>query len=155
MLEYRENDKLRHPHAILITVHASNGHEDSILIGELMLLIAAIRCRANQPKLMKDEDEEELFETLENDPAEHLSRDPLFAKETRSPVLMVSLLGPQNGRLFFACMDGDRGRLVIRQSRLFSFENEATAPWDFFSCWLLSNPLTESESALVCIRTRT
>jgi hypothetical protein len=54
---------------------------------------------------------------------------------------MISLLGPQHGRLFYACMnDGD---LVIRQSRLFSFEKKATAPWDFFTRVIISRPLKE------------
>lgn len=67
-----------------------------------------------------------------------------FEKEERFPVLMISLLGPQHGRLFYACMDGER--LVIRQSKLCSFERKDTAPWDFLSRFILSRPLGESSN---------
>lgn len=56
---------------------------------------------------------------------------------------MVSLVGPQHGRIYYACMDGLE--MVIRQSSLFSFEKRETAPWDFFARILLSNPLQEDE----------
>ncbi|RJE22652.1 hypothetical protein PHISCL_04996 [Aspergillus sclerotialis] len=139
VLEYRENDKLHHPHVILITLQSCNGQEDSMLMGELAPIIEAMKNHADQPRVLEGDDEEKLFEALENDPT--IRKELAFAQGTRFPILMASLLGPQHARLFYACMDNDQ--LVIRQSKLFSFEKGATAPWDFFACWLLSRPLPE------------
>ncbi|KAL1982720.1 hypothetical protein VTN96DRAFT_971 [Rasamsonia emersonii] len=120
VLEYEmENDMLVHPHVILMTVQSCNGKDGSMLLGVLAPIIAAMRNRANQPKV--DEDGEEL-----------LPRQLEFEKEERFPVLMVSLLGPQHGRLFYVCMDG--GNLMIRQSDLFLVLKERTARPGTYSC---------------------
>lgn len=110
-------------------LHFGNGKDDSIKVGELSSIITMMRCRANQPKV--DEDDQELE-----------PRQLEFEKEKRFPVLMVSVMGPQHGRMFYACMDG--GTLVIRQSRLFSFERKDTAPWELFQRVIVSCPLTEA-----------
>ncbi|BCR92298.1 uncharacterized protein ACHE_80198S [Aspergillus chevalieri] len=54
------------------------------------------------------------------------------------PVLLLSYIGPQHGRLF--CASLNEKQLVIRQSRIYSFETQAVAPLDFFSRVLLSRP---------------
>lgn len=51
---------------------------------------------------------------------------------------MVSFLGT-DVRLLFAYMDADT--LVIRQSKLYSFEQPETAPWDLFAHWLVGTPV--------------
>jgi hypothetical protein len=145
VLEYRKKNNIPvHPHLILMTMQSSIGREDSILLGELAPIITAMRNRAFQP-LTTEGEEDDLFTTYTDTPEdlpEALSSLPLaFAKETRFPVLLVSLLGSQHGRLFYACMDGQT--LVIRQSKLYSFEKKDTAPWEFFSRLILSAPLKE------------
>lgn len=107
-----------------------------MLYGELNPIISAMQARANQPRV-PEEDEESLFEPTfaESD----LARYPLeFETEQHFPVLMLSFLGPQHGRLFYACMHD--GWLVIRQSKLYSFERRADAPVDLFTRFLLSRP---------------
>lgn len=54
---------------------------------------------------------------------------------------MVSIVGPQHARIYYACMSGRQ--LIIRQSRLYSFMEEVMAPLHLFACMLLSHPLTE------------
>lgn len=46
------------------------------------------------------------------------------------PILLLSYVGPQHGRLFYASLN--HRQLVIRQSKLYSSEKKATAPLDFF-----------------------
>ncbi|KAI9934901.1 hypothetical protein ASPWEDRAFT_175623 [Aspergillus wentii DTO 134E9] len=67
-----------------------------------------------------------------------------YENERRFPVLMLSFLGPQHGRIFYACMDDEA--LVIRQSKLYSFEKGDSPPWDFFTRILRSSPEEESLS---------
>jgi hypothetical protein len=57
---------------------------------------------------------------------------------------MVSVVGPQHARILYACMDGRD--MVIRQSKLYSFEKRLAAPWDLFARILLSSPLLEDEN---------
>lgn len=148
ILEYRKKDNVPvHPHVILMTMQGGIGKEDSMLIGELIPIITALRKRAHQP-LMSEDEEEDLVDMDDRAPEtipeaiEAISRLPLaYEEETRFPILLVSLLGPQHGRLFYACMNGRK--LVIRQSKLYSFEKKDTAPWDFFSRFILSRPLEE------------
>lgn len=91
--------------------------------------------------MKKNEDPESFFD---------LSKDGLvgyahlFPDETRFPVLMLSFVGPQHGRLFYACMNGEI--IVIRQSKLYSSEQQTTAPLDLFARLLLSRPLKLDES---------
>jgi hypothetical protein len=65
---------------------------------------------------------------------------------------MVSLVGPQHGRIYYACMD--RFNVVIRQSPLFSFEKRETGPWDFFAKILLSYPLQEDNQGRLSVPPR-
>ena len=112
-----------------------------MLFGELAPLISAMHNRTNQPKLVNADDVEEqesLFQKCDEEELLCLPRE--FSAENHFPVLMLSYLGPQHGRLFYACMNGKE--LTIRQSRLYSFESEQIAPIAFFTRMLLSSPLT-------------
>jgi hypothetical protein len=51
---------------------------------------------------------------------------------------MISSVAPQHARIYYACMDDDE--LVIRQSKIYSFEKKDTALWDLFASILLSGP---------------
>ncbi|PKY01541.1 hypothetical protein P168DRAFT_51307 [Aspergillus campestris IBT 28561] len=111
-----------------------------MLFGELAPILWAMRNRANQIKA--DRNDEEAQEVLFHKSEEELNSMPLeFATERRFPVLILSFVGPQHGRLFYACMDGER--LVIRQSKNYSFEKTDTALWDFFARFLMSRPMEE------------
>ncbi|OJJ83595.1 uncharacterized protein ASPGLDRAFT_416698 [Aspergillus glaucus CBS 516.65] len=44
--------------------------------------------------------------------------------------------------MFYACMDEEQ--MIIRQSRLQSFEHEGSAPLDLFARFLLSLPISEN-----------
>lgn len=144
-MEYRKQEEtLEHPpsHIILVTVNACDGSDDKILPGEVAAIVTAIRNRLKQPNVdgYDDERKEALFDQVRDNPSDAGRLPPSFATEARFPVLMVSFLGPQHGRMFYASMDG--GELVIQQSRLYSFEKKNTAPWDIFTCWLLGRPLS-------------
>jgi len=75
-----------------------------------------------------------------------LSREELFCydltfpKEKCFPVLLLSYIGPQHGRLFCASLDGKQ--FVTKQSRIYSFETRAIAPLEFsrnpMSCAVLN-----------------
>lgn len=113
-----------------------------MLYGELALLITSMRNRATQlsiPEGMR----ERVFE--DDFPLEELSDFPLeFPKEEMFPVVIFSFLGPEHGRIFYACMSGEQ--LVIRQSKLFKEEKSALfdrALFDLFARVLLSRPLQE------------
>lgn len=98
----------------------------------------------------EDEDEyefqeEEEWEKLLYMSEESLSRFELeFPKEKCFPILLLSYVRPQHGRLF--CASLNRRQLVIRQSKLYSFEKRATAPLDFFSQMLLSQPIQQAKA---------
>ncbi|PYI09398.1 hypothetical protein BO78DRAFT_415675 [Aspergillus sclerotiicarbonarius CBS 121057] len=130
-----------YPHVTLGIAQSHNGQESSMLFGELAPLISAMRNRAIQPQVTDDEDEQEaLF--IEN--SESIMQMPgEFKDEQRFPVLLLSLLGPQHGRMFYACMDDNE--LVIRQSRLYSFERMETAPFDLFVRVAMCRPLSTAQ----------
>jgi hypothetical protein len=64
-----------------------------------------------------------------------------FDAETHFPVILLSYVGPQHGRIIYSYMN--RHRLVICQSKLYSFEREETAPLNLFTRMLLSRPLLD------------
>lgn len=98
--------------------------------------------RAEQLNVKDDEDAEALFE---KEPEKLRNYKRRFPKENRFPVLMLSYVGPQHGKLFYACMNGQQ--LVVWQSKLYSFECRATVPLDLFARFLLSSPLREAPAA--------
>ncbi|KAF9886490.1 hypothetical protein FE257_011397 [Aspergillus nanangensis] len=122
-----------------MSTHDSVGENGALLYGELAAVVTIMYQRASQPILPEDEEEEAgMFEELDNAGEESDGFPRAFPTEQRFPVLMASLFGPQHGRLIYAMVEG--GRLVIHQSRIYSFEKEATAPFDLFARWLLSAP---------------
>lgn len=100
-----------------------------------------MRNRAKQ--LEVDLNDGDTQEALFNESEEYISRQfrRAFPMEKKFPVLILSYVGPQHARLLYACTK--RRQLVIRLSRLYSFERKTTAPLDLFARVLLSRPLTE------------
>ncbi|GIK03225.1 hypothetical protein Aspvir_007294 [Aspergillus viridinutans] len=128
----------------LQTVHSFYGVEGAMHYHELVVIISAMRNRARQFKVddmdMDDDDEmRELEDTITEKEWDEYDR--VFPKEARFPVLMTSYFGPQHGRVFYACMDGQQ--LIIRQSKIYSFERFESAPIELFTRLLLSRPLAD------------
>lgn len=125
------------PHVTISACQPCDGIEDSILYGELALLSLAMRNRARQPEAEGEEKMEKLYSLTEEEIME--SCEPQFPKEQAFPVLLLSYVGRQHGRFFYASMNGSE--MIIRQSKLYSFENRGNAPLDLFTRILLSCPL--------------
>lgn len=137
MYEYRkDNEQIYHPHIVMLSQQQSPGRNGSILYGELIQLVAAMRNRAHQRVMIENDDEDE--EPQPRSPLEYY-----FKHEQRFPVLMVSCVAPSHARIYYACMDGSD--VVIRQSRLFDFKKGRSAPFDLFARFLASRRLDEGE----------
>lgn len=130
----KENDPIYHPHIIMLSTQYVSGQDGSILYGELVQLITAMRNRAHQHVMNEDVEEWE-------DPKPRKPPEYYFKYEQRFPVLMVSCVAPRHARLYYACMDGSE--VIIRQSLLFSFESGENAPFDYFARFLASRRLQE------------
>ncbi|PYH94311.1 hypothetical protein BO71DRAFT_398986 [Aspergillus ellipticus CBS 707.79] len=128
-----------YPHLTIQAYQPINGQENRILYGELVLLLDAMRNRAIQLDVTAEDEQELLFNPGEEDIPVYGRK---FPQEYHFPVLLLSYVGPQHGRVLYAAMDGDR--LVIRQSKLYSFEKEVTAPIGLFGRLLPSKPLSTS-----------
>lgn len=131
------------PHLSNLSYQPSSGRNNSILYGELHILICAIRNRAHQRNVDNEDEqealhEEQLAERTRGYPSGGNKYDFEFPHEREFPVLMASFVGPHHGRLFYATMEDDR--LHIRQSQLYDFQNELVAPLDLFGSILLSQP---------------
>ncbi|RDW76673.1 uncharacterized protein DSM5745_06665 [Aspergillus mulundensis] len=151
----KEPEGVQMPHAVLLAHQSCNGHDGSIALGELVAIITIMRNRASQPRVWdeNEEDEDDAFDDGYQDPnpkecpgLDLKDTEVLFPDERRFPVLMASLVGPQHGRLYYACMDGLD--IVIRQSKLYSFEKKDDALLNFFSCFLLSEPIARDPPRL-------
>lgn len=92
-----------------------------------------MRSRAFQPRVYESE-QESLFD---GQPFDHMPR--VFGSERQFPVLLVSFIGPQHGRVTYACVESGQ-HLVNRQSRLCRFERLADAPFELFAGFLLNKP---------------
>ncbi|KAI9374573.1 hypothetical protein BJX61DRAFT_540697 [Aspergillus egyptiacus] len=136
-------NKTQYPHLTLVTALSCIGHDDSITRGELLALITGMRNRSRRPAESDEEaamkEDPDAFSDDESD-APLNEEDLLFKDECRFPVLMLSFVGPQHGRLTYACMSGTD--LIIRQSKLYSFIDAQSAPLRLFACALLSKPLS-------------
>ncbi|GAM38062.1 hypothetical protein TCE0_033f08508 [Talaromyces pinophilus] len=137
MYEYwKDDEQTYHPHIIILSEQSTSGRTGSILYGELIQLIAAMRNRAHQRVMIGNNDEDE--EPQPRSPPEYY-----FKYEQRFPVLMVSCVAPQHARIYYACMDGSD--VVIRQSTLFNFTRGRSAPFNLFARFLASRRLDEGE----------
>ncbi|KAK2773654.1 hypothetical protein FQN53_004001 [Emmonsiellopsis sp. PD_33] len=103
------------PHLMLITLHGANGKNDRLLVGELANAVQAI------------------FNRMEQDE---------FRDTTLFPVLVISLFGPQHGRLIVAHFECS-GILHVHYTDCFSFMTNAEAKdqLDLFLRYMVSKPL--------------
>ncbi|RDH38389.1 hypothetical protein BDQ94DRAFT_165534 [Aspergillus welwitschiae] len=130
------------PHLAFHLIDEKAARDGSILFSEFSALVIAMRGRANQRKVDSEDKREELWE---NDGEGKEDYPYLFKDEEYFPVLVVSCVLPQHARLLTACMN--QRKLVIRQSKLYSFEHKKTAPVDFFTRLFLSKPLEPRREA--------
>ncbi|BCS04296.1 uncharacterized protein AKAW2_80097S [Aspergillus luchuensis] len=134
-----------YPHlALHLLDRTAVAHDDgSILYSEFSALVIAMRGRALQPKVDSESEREELYD--HEDAGEEYKEvlpqpcKAMFPDEETFPVLLISCVLPQHARIFAACMY--QGKLVIRQSKLYSFEWRDKAPVELFTRVFLSKPV--------------
>ncbi|ODM16745.1 hypothetical protein SI65_07710 [Aspergillus cristatus] len=100
------------PHIGLITLHEDNGDDKKLLLGELAALAQAIHNRIARKEY------------------EHT---PLF------PVLMISLFGPQHGRILQANFEKS-GNLQVHKTKCFEFNKKNDKDMNRFLCFIMSKP---------------
>ncbi|KAL5338921.1 hypothetical protein BJX70DRAFT_179811 [Aspergillus crustosus] len=132
------------PHLLIVNTISCTGEDYAITHGELAVLVTAMRNRALQPAQFNPDaardSDAELSSGDEDELDIHVREGDLcFRNEHQFPVLMLSFMGPQHGRIIYACMSGRQ--LVLRMSRLYSFIDGRSAPVKLFACALLSKPL--------------
>ncbi|RDK37516.1 hypothetical protein M752DRAFT_308893 [Aspergillus phoenicis ATCC 13157] len=131
-----------YPHLALHLLDRTVAHEDSIF-SEFSALVIAMRGRVHQPKIDSESEREELYE--HEDAGEEytnflpMSCSAMFPDEEIFPVLLISCVLPQHARIFAACIH--QGKLVIRQSKLYSFQWRDKAPVELFTRLFLSSPV--------------
>ncbi|OJZ89301.1 hypothetical protein ASPFODRAFT_58037 [Aspergillus luchuensis CBS 106.47] len=125
-----------YPHLTIGLALSHCGKESSMLYEELAIIISAMQCRALQPRVPEDKALfEEDIETIKSMPRE-------FGDGKTFPLLLLSFPGPQNFRYFHVCMRGTR--MLILQSKLYSFEKKETAPIELLVRLAMSQPLSEN-----------
>ena len=136
----REDSPGIYPHVTLSLIQPFNGREGCMLFSELYIVLSAMHRRANQPRVdLEDVEAQNALHSGSLNSYQKMRKE--FAVEKRFPILLLSYMGSQHARIIYACMDGQK--LVIQQSRLYSFEEKDSAPFDLFARILLSRPLTE------------
>lgn len=90
VLEYDSEVYGIKPHIIVLGAQANFGHNQSMMFGELVLIIAAMRNRAYQPTVVDESDEEANIKD---------EGDLLFKEENRFPVSKFHQLGVQHERM--------------------------------------------------------
>ncbi|KAL4919837.1 hypothetical protein BDW62DRAFT_199557 [Aspergillus aurantiobrunneus] len=145
-MEGKRDLQSSHPHTILVSTQSSNGKDQTIFQGELAAIVTAMRNRSRQPMVWKYEDSDDDDIQLKPKRTDEVVELALrFRNEKRFPVLMVSLVGPQHARIYYACMAGQD--LVIPPVSSEEPRKKIHDTLDYLSCILLSSPLQENSSA--------
>ncbi|RWQ95356.1 hypothetical protein C8Q69DRAFT_444274 [Paecilomyces variotii] len=134
----KENGYPTRPHITMTTTVDRVGQDNSIFYEELIPLVCAMRNRADQPKIPPQE-WESAFELWD----ETYDGKLVFEREKTFPILMLSFLGPQHARVFYARIKDDE--VIIGQSKLYSFERKDNANIELFARLLLSAPARSME----------
>ncbi|KAG2411616.1 hypothetical protein HFD88_009172 [Aspergillus terreus] len=141
---HTEQELPRHAPGFRKTMQNCVGHDGSLQYCEIASLLTSMHARAFQRDIPEDDlhpedcDDTDGLQKFEHNPERLQKYAFAFKEECCFPILMVSFLGT-DARLLFAYMDADT--LVIRQSKLYSFEQPETAPWDLFARWLVGTPV--------------
>ncbi|RAL10237.1 uncharacterized protein BO97DRAFT_456888 [Aspergillus homomorphus CBS 101889] len=124
------------PHLTILALQPKAGWEHEILYGELIALVSAMRSRAFQVKIDTKKEQEEFLDAMD---VERKTYPYLFPEEETFPTLLLSAVEPRHARIIYGCMEGRR--LVIRQSKLYSFVRGNDSPVEFFASLWLSRPV--------------
>ncbi|KAE8410850.1 hypothetical protein BDV36DRAFT_302384 [Aspergillus pseudocaelatus] len=109
-----EMDNHRMPHVAIVTEHFTHQETDEkdLYVHELVSILKAMSIRYSQPE---------------------------FEQYKVIPVLLLSFMSPQNGRILEANLD--ERNLIVRRSPMYSFKTNRDAPFELFSRWLLGDPI--------------
>ncbi|GIJ99246.1 hypothetical protein Aspvir_001376 [Aspergillus viridinutans] len=108
-----EVDHQRLPHVTMAVEHYSEEEAgDDIRAHELAYILLAMQVRYSQPE---------------------------FSEYKTIPVLLLSFMTPQHGRIMEAYLED--GKLTLGVSRMYSFKKNSEAPFELFEGWLLSDPV--------------
>ncbi|KAE8362392.1 hypothetical protein BDV27DRAFT_166272 [Aspergillus caelatus] len=129
------------PHIAVGSSQPVNARDNSILYGELAVILAVMHGRVNQPKVESEEEMASLFDTQQGVFEKICHENPAFPNEQTFPLLLFSFVGPQHARILCASMN--QRQLMVRMSKLYSFERKEEAPLELFTSWLFSRPVVE------------
>jgi hypothetical protein len=138
----KQNTSSPLPHIAVAASQPMNARDNSILYGELAVILTVINSRAKQPKAENEEEMKSLFDMGEEELEETSRKSPAFPNEQKFPLLLFSFMGPQHARILCASMN--QRQLIIRMSKLYSFERKEEAPLELFTSWLFSHPAVET-----------
>lgn len=119
-----------------------SARDNSILYGELAIILSVMNGRAKQPKTENEEEMKNIFDMNMKELEETSRKSPAFPNEQKFPLLLSSFVGPQHARVLCASMN--QRQLILRMSKLYSFERKAEAPLELFTSWLFSRPAVET-----------
>ncbi|OJZ92933.1 hypothetical protein ASPFODRAFT_202684 [Aspergillus luchuensis CBS 106.47] len=130
------------PHIMLTASQPAQAREGSILYGELAVIASVMHDRAIQPEVGSEEEMEKLGKLSRTD-LEELDevlneKAPAFPNEQKFPLLLLSLVNPKHARILCAYMSDDL--LVVKMSKIYSFEEKESAPIGLFLSWLFASP---------------
>lgn len=127
---------------MLTASQPAQAREGSILYGELAVIVSVMHDRAIQPEVGSEEEMEKLGKLSRTD-LEELDevlneKAPAFPNEQKFPLLLLSLVNPKHARILCAYMSDDL--LVVKMSKIYSFEEKESAPIGLFLSWLFASP---------------
>ena len=142
MIEYEKQNASALPHIAVGASQPVNARENLILYGELAVILTIMKGRASQPKAESEEEMEDIHDMRREEVEEAYRKSPAFPNEQKFPLLLFSFVGPQHARILCASMD--QTRLIVRMSKLYSFERKEEAPLELFTSWLFSRPVVNT-----------
>ncbi|KAE8401782.1 hypothetical protein BDV37DRAFT_253948 [Aspergillus pseudonomiae] len=141
-IEYEKQNASSLPHIAVGASQPVNARDNFILYGELAVILTVMRGRANQPKAESEEEMENIHDMRREELEAACWKSPAFPNEQKFPLLLFSFVGPQHARILCASMD--QTRLIVRMSKLYSFERKEEAPLELFTSWLFSRPVVNT-----------
>ncbi|RHZ55927.1 uncharacterized protein CDV56_104563 [Aspergillus thermomutatus] len=114
-----EVDDQRLPHVTMVVEHYSEEEAgEGIRTHDLAYILLAMQVRYSQPE---------------------------FSEYKKIPVLLLSFMTPQHGRIMEAYLEGRK--LILGVSRMYSFKMNSEAPFELFESWLLGDPVGLTSAA--------
>ncbi|OGM40374.1 hypothetical protein ABOM_010592 [Aspergillus bombycis] len=141
-IEYEKQNAPSLPHIAVGASQPVEARENFILYGELAVILAVMKGRASQPKAESEEEMENIHDMQRQELEEACWNSPAFPNEQNFPLLLFSFVGPQHARILCASMD--QTQLIVRMSKLYSFERKEEAPLELFTSWLFSRSVVNT-----------